>query len=250
MRKLLVLGQYVISITLIIATMIVYKQLLFMKNSPYGFIKENKLVIEFPDGQVTPENYQHIKDEFRNHPGIRAATISSSVPGRWLYYWRMWPTGEEIEKTLMVNCLQVDYDFIPVYGLELIAGQAFDPNMSDSTNRGIILNEAALKAWDWESPETAMKKTIIDNGFPVTGVFKDYHFKGLQNPIEPMGMFLMNEDYRYITLVFEVRAVKEVMKWTKAKFEELFPDGVYDYFFWMKILNGNICRRKESADWY
>jgi len=231
MRKLLVLGQYVISITLIIATMIVYKQLLFMKNSPYGFIRENKLVIEFPDGQVTPENYQHIKDEFRNHPGIRAATISSSVPGRWLYYWRMWPTGEEIEKTLMVNCLQVDYDFIPVYGLELIAGRAFDPNMSDSTNRGIILNEAALKAWDWASPETAMKKTIIDNGFPVTGVFKDYHFKGLQNPIEPMGMFLMNEDYRYITLVFEVWAVKEVMKWTKAKFEELFPDGVYDYFF-------------------
>lgn len=231
MRRILVLGQYVISITLIMATMIVYKQLLFMKNSPYGFIKGNKLVIEFPDGQVTPENYQHIKDEFRNHPGIRAATISSSVPGRWLYYWRMWPSGEEVEKTRMVNCLQVDYDFIPVYGLELIAGQAFDPNLSDSANHGILLNEAALKVWDWETPEAALKKAIIDNSFPVTGVLKDYHFKGLQNPIEPLGMFLMDEDYRYITLVFEERAVKEVMKWTKARFEELFPDGVYDYFF-------------------
>ena len=94
MRRILVLGQYIISITLIIATIIVYKQLLFMKNTSYGFIKENKLVIEFPEGQVTPENYQHIKDEFRNHSGIRAATISSSVPGRWRYYWRMWPSGE------------------------------------------------------------------------------------------------------------------------------------------------------------
>jgi putative ABC transport system permease protein len=231
MRRILVLGQYVISIALIIATMIVYKQLLYMKNSPYGFIKENKLVIEFPEGQVTPENYQHIKDEFRNHPGIRAATISSSVPGRWRYYWRMWPSGEGAEKTRMLNCLQVDYDFIPVYGLELIAGHAFDPNLSDSTNRGYILNEAALKAWDWESPEIALTKTINEYKSPVKGVFKDYHFKGLQNPIEPLGMFLIDEDYRYITLVFEERAVKEVMVWTKARFKEFFPDGVYDYFF-------------------
>jgi len=231
MRRILVLGQYIISITLIIATMIVYKQLLFMKNTPHGFIKENKLVIEFPEGQVTPENYQHIKDEFRNHPGIRAATISSSVPGRWRYYWRMWPSGEAAEKTRMLNCVQVDYDFIPVYGLELIAGQAFNPNLSDSTNRGWILNEAALKAWDWGSPEIALTKTINEYRSPVKGIFKDYHFKGLQNPIEPLGMFLMVEDYRYITLVFEERAVKEVIDWAKVKFEELFPEGVYDYFF-------------------
>ncbi len=231
MRRILVLGQYIISITLIIATMIVYKQLLFMKNTSYGFIKENKLVIEFPEGQVTPENYQHIKDEFRNHPGIRAATISSSVPGRWRYYWRMWPTGEAADKTRMLNCVQVDYDFIPVYGLELIAGNPFNPLLSDSANRGWILNETALKAWDWESPEIALTKTINEYRSPVIGVFKDYHFKGLQNPIEPLGMFLMNEDYRYITLVFEERAVKEVIDWAKVKFEELFPEGVYDYFF-------------------
>jgi putative ABC transport system permease protein len=143
----------------------------------------------------------------------------------------MWPTGEAADKTRMLNCVQVDYDFIPVYGLELIAGNPFNPLLSDSANRGWILNETALKAWDWESPEIALTKTINEYRSPVIGVFKDYHFKGLQNPIEPLGMFLMNEDYRYITLVFEERAVKEVTDWAKVKFEELFPEGVYDYFF-------------------
>lgn len=231
MRRILVTGQYIISITLIIATVIVFKQLLFMKNKSIGFSKDNKLVIEFPENQVTRDNYEFVKEEFMSHAGIRAVTISSSVPGRWRYWWRMWPTGEAVEKTRMMNCLQVDYDYIPIYGLELVAGHAFDPSLSDSSNRGFILNEAAIQGYGWELPEVALKKTINENRSPVIGIFKNYHFKGLQNPIEPLGMYLIEDDFRYITLVFEPAAIDEVVKFSEKKFKELLPDGVFNYFF-------------------
>jgi len=230
-RKVLVVGQYVISIFLIMATLIVFKQLIFMKNQPMGFQKEAKLILEFPEYQVTPENYRDIKEEFGRHSGVLATTISSSVPGRWRYWWRIWPTGEEADKTRMMNCLQVDYDFIPIYGLELVAGQAFDPELADSTNRGYILNEAAVNGYGWESYEEAMTKTMGNYRAPVKGVFKNYHFKGLQNAIEPLGMFLIQEDFRYITLVFDPLAVDDVVSFAELKFKELFPKGVFDYFF-------------------
>jgi putative ABC transport system permease protein len=230
-RKILVIGQYVISIFLIMATMIVFKQLIFMKNQPMGFQKEAKLILEFPENQVTAENYKNIKEEFGSIFGVRATTISSSVPGRWRYWWRIWPTGEEDTKTRMMNCLQVDYDFIPVYGLELVAGQAFDPSLADSTNRGWILNEAAVSGYGWESYEEAMAMTMGNYRTPVRAVFRNYHFKGLQNPIEPLGMFLIQEDYRYITLLFDTQAVEEVVSYAESKFKELFPEGVFDYFF-------------------
>jgi putative ABC transport system permease protein len=230
-RKVLVIGQYAISITLIMATLIVFKQLLFMKNQSLGFNKESKLIIEFPENMVTPDNYEEVKEEFMRHSGVRATTISSSVPGRWRYWWRIWPTGEENTKTRMMNCMQVDYDFIEIYDLELLAGQAFDPALSDTTNQGWILNEAAVKGYGWSSPEEAMSKTMGQYQNPIRGVFRDYHFKGLQNSIEPLGVFLMQEDFRYITLVFEVAALEDVVKFSEHKFKELFPQGVFDFFF-------------------
>ena len=230
-RKILVIGQYAISIALIMATVIVFKQLLFMKNHSLGFDKEAKLIIEFPEYQVTPENYRAVKEEFGRHAGVSRTTISSSMPGRWRYWWRIWPTGEEDSKTRMMNCLQVDYDFIPIYGLELVAGQVFDPALSDSTNRGWILNETAVQGYGWDSPEEALSKTMGDYRAPVIGVFRDYHFKGLQNPIEPLGMFLIQEDFRYITLVFDNSGMEDVLNFAEDKFKELFPQGVFDYFF-------------------
>ena len=230
-RRMLVMGQYIISITLIIATAIVYKQINFMRNYDLGFIMENKLIIEFPENKVNLDNYRTIKQEFQSHSGVKATTMSSSVPGRWRYWWRMWPTGEEETKTRMMNCLQVDYDFIPVYGFKLIAGKTFDPQLSDSSNRGMILNETAVAGYGWKSSEEALTKTLNRNSNPIRGVFKNYHFKGLQNPVEPLGMLLFDDDFRYITLVFEPKALDDVINFSKNKFEELFPDGVFDYFF-------------------
>ena len=80
---------------------------------------------------------------------------------------------------------------------------------------------------------------------PVRAVFQNYHFKGLQNSIEPLGMFLIVEDFRYITLVFDPQVVDEVVSFAESKFKELFPEGVFDYFF----LNEDFERQYVQEKW-
>jgi putative ABC transport system permease protein len=230
-RKLLVAAQFAISISLIIMAIIINKQLIYMKNKPMGFDIDNKLVFEFPENKVNKDNLEMIKSEFEIHSGITASTISSSIPGRWRYFWRLWPTGDQENNVQMVNCLQGDYDFIPIYGLKVIAGQSIIEGQSSESNRGWIFNEAAIKIFGWKSFDEALRKTMGQRETPIRGIFKDYNFKGLQNEVEPLAFFEIQEDYRYITLVYNTDKVAEVLDFANNKFSELFPDAALDYFF-------------------
>lgn len=232
LRKVLVVGQFALAIVLIIGTMVVHRQLAYMTNQYLGFDKNQKLVLEFPSEAVMPDNYQAVKAAFQQIPAVGGATISSSVPGRWMYLWRHWPTGEQASNTRAVNCFQVDYDFFAQYDLEMIAGQPFDPNLSPGqSNRGYILNEAAVAAFGWQSPEEAMTRTLGSRRTPVKGVMKNFHFRGLQSPVEPLGIFLIGEDFRYLTLTVNTADLPQTISQVQGIFAGLFPDAPFDYFF-------------------
>jgi putative ABC transport system permease protein len=230
-RRVLVICQFMISILLIMATFMIFRQLNFMRNTPLGFTKEQKLIMQLPNGKVTSTNSERIKATFADDPSVIATTLSSSVPGRWMYGWQMWPTGEKSTNTQILNCMQADYDFIRLYGLELVAGEPFDPGLSRQENNGIIINEATVKLFGWNSPEEALSKTLSDRRERIRGVFRDYHFRGKNQMIGPMGFFNIEDDFRYITIVFRQNMASDVLKHTRNRFRELFPDSAEDYFF-------------------
>jgi len=230
-RRVLVFCQSMISLFLIMATFIIIRQLNYMKNTPLGFIKEQKLIFQLPEGKVTPYNYERVRSTFEEIPSVTGTTISSSVPGRWMYGWQYWPTGEKAGNSHIINCMQADYDFIRLYGLNIIAGEPFDPVLSRRENSGIIINEATIKEFGWGSPEEALTKTFFEQGSRIRGVFKDYHFRGKNQEIGPLGFLLIGEDYRYITLVFRENMVQDILKEARKKYKLLFPDAAEDYFF-------------------
>ncbi|HUW92328.1 MAG TPA: ABC transporter permease [Bacteroidales bacterium] len=230
-RRVLVICQFMISILLIMSTLMIFRQLNFMRNSPLGFLKEQKLVLQLPTGKVTRTNCDRVKATFADDPSVIATTLSSSVPGRWMYGWQMWPSGEKNTNTQILDCMQADYDFVRLYGLELVAGEPFDPNLSRQENSGIIINEATVKVFGWNSPEEALSKTLLDRRERIRGVFRDYHFRGKNQLIGPMGFFNIEDDFRYITIVFRENMASDVLRHTQKKFRELFPDAAEDYFF-------------------
>jgi len=231
-KWILVIIQFTISIVLIIGTLMIQRQVNYMKNKPLGFLKEHKLIIELPGNNVNANNYKFVKNELKNNTNIEAATISSSVPGRWRYNWRLFPTGEEQSNSQMINCMQVDYDYFSIYGLEMIKGEAFDINQSDESNSGMIFNEQAIKKFGWADAEDAMTKRILSRGETVRGVMRNFHSQGLQNTINPLGIFLIGEDYRYITLQLKENAdIENTISFLKSKYDELFPGKVFNYFF-------------------
>lgn len=232
LRRILIFSQFVISIFLIMATMIITRQVNFLMTASPGFDREQKLVFQLPEGAVTVWNYKSVKEEFGADPLIIGTSISSSVPGRWLYNWALWPNGEKSTNSQIINCFQVDYDFLRLYGLELIAGEVFDPEMSRRWNNGWLINETAIKTFGWASPEEALTKFMMDgDSVSIRGVVKDYHFKGLNQEIGPLAILLMHEDFRYITLSFDGASAKTVLDKACDVYSRLFSDYAIDYFF-------------------
>ncbi|MFH1194891.1 MAG: ABC transporter permease [bacterium] len=231
MRKLLVVSQFAISIILIIGLILFYQQVNYMKNQYLGFDKEQKLVIEFDRSIINPNTYESIKREFNEHPAVLSSTFSSSVPGRWMYFWHLHPFDDD-KNDQMINCFQVDYDFLSEYNLEIIAGRPFIRDRGiDNFDGGWIINESAVKAFGWKNNEEALEHAINRAEEPVIGVVKDFHLKGLQNKIEPLGIFLMVEDFRYLTLKVNKDNASEVVSYIREKHAKLFPGYLFDYFF-------------------
>ncbi len=229
-RKILVVGQFVISIALIIGSLMVYRQLIYMKNRPLGFSMEKKFVVQFPRRGVTRANVDRIKSEYLTIPNVEGVAFASSVPGRWKYLWQQWPSGEREENTKLLNCMGVDHDYLEVYDIEIMAGRGFDKSLSDSSNNGMILNLAAVRAFGWESAEKALSKAMNDRE-PIQGIVNDYHYTGLQSSIEPLGIFLMESDYRYITLNLKTPDLTETLNRIEWTFKRQFPEDLYDHFF-------------------
>ncbi|MFC2083607.1 ABC transporter permease [Bacteroidota bacterium] len=232
LRKVLVVSQFAISIILIIGTILFYQQIDFMKNTNLGFDKEQKLVLEFNRSRIERNSSESIKVEFLNHPLISEAAFSSSVPGRWMYLWRMYPYGEMDTKTRVINVFQVDFDFFDLYNIEIAEGRKFDQTKGIDQNRDAwILNEAAVKAFEWKSNAEALEHQINRESNQIVGVMKDFHFRGLQNTIDPLMLYIMADDFRYLTLEVSIDNLSETMDFVENKYKALFPEDLYQFFF-------------------
>ena len=231
-RSAIVVAQFMISISLIIATLMISRQMDYLKNSSSGFVMEQKLVFQLPERKAGRKNFESIKQEFMKNPGVTGTTISSSVPGRWLYNWALWPTGKKATNSQIINCMQADFDYFRLYGLEMIGGEGFEPGSGPEDRNGVIINETAMKAFGWNNPDEAIKNTLMEpRGIKIRGVCKDFHFKGKNQKIGPFAFFYIEEDYRYITLVFKGNAVSKVLTEARITYGNLFPDAAEDYFF-------------------
>ncbi len=232
MRKLLITGQFSISLILIIGTLIVYKQLNYMKTEYPGFDKEQKLVVKLGGWRLLTNNYDIVKTEFAQHSSIKNITLASGVPGRGINSLYIFPTGKEVENAVMPMCLRCDQDFLQVYNIKMLAGRQFNPEMNaDITGKRFIVNKAAVKALGWSTPEEALGKELGENRYIIIGVTEDFHWYGLQNSIKPLVIRFVPQLFRYITFTVNAENMAETISFIENKHNKFFPDKVFEYFF-------------------
>jgi putative ABC transport system permease protein len=230
-RSALVVFQFTVSVVLIILTVIVFKQLLFMKNQPLGFDKDNKVVIRFPGERVDTSNVQIVKSEFLQNPNVNGAAFSSTVPGQWNYRWRTWLPGQKEVVNYLVNYYQVDHDFVDVMGIEMMAGRNFSREYSTDGHGRLLINEAAVKTFNFGTPEDAIGKCLWRETRPIIGVFKDFHMTGLQEEVGPLGIFLMDEDFKFLIVDISNHDVSSTLEYLEDSYSQLFPNDPFLYFF-------------------
>ncbi|GAB4231326.1 MAG: ABC transporter permease [Ekhidna sp.] len=201
-RKTLVVFQFTISIALIIGAMVVYKQMLFVKQKDLGFEPENTLVMYFGSIQTLGQKWPIIKDQVQAMSGVNAVMASRQIPGDHAFYWGYKFEGFSNYEDPYGDAwlgYYIGLNTLDALGVEMILGRTFSEDIpTDST--AFILNESAWKkaiqdyGESWEDPigksieyyTTHSGDWAMDKKGVVVGVVKDFHHHSLQSPIDPL----------------------------------------------------------------
>ncbi|MFC2160419.1 ABC transporter permease [Acidobacteriota bacterium] len=243
-RRVLVVCQFAISIALIAGTLIMYRQINFMKNQYLGFEKEQKLIIPVRGVLSIEENYEAVKASFLENPSITGTAVSSHVIGQRLGRWDTQLAGGGESDSRVLNHLYVGPDFLKEYGIQSIKGRIFNRNFGTDKDGAVIINRKAASEFGW-SPEEALGKELesIVSG-KVIGVIEDFHYQGLQTEIEPLALFWEPSGFKVLTLNLNTENLKRTLAFAKTKWEEIFPGYPFDYYFLDSYFN----REYQSED--
>jgi putative ABC transport system permease protein len=235
MRNVLVVIQFAISVVLIVGTLIMARQFNFMKKQHLGFDKAQKLVLPLRGGINIQENFVSVKDMFSKHPSVTGVTVSSTVPGRGFSNFAIVQVGEDDPKNLSMFHMYFDYDFIPDYGIEMKAGRAFQKELKTDFMGAFLINEAAVEAFGWSSPEEALGKRLrTGHGGrvnPIIGVTKDFHYRGLQSEVEPLVMEFLPWTFSYVTLSIDITDLNDTLAFVRSQWKALWPGHPFEHFF-------------------
>jgi putative ABC transport system permease protein len=237
-RKVLVVAQFAISIVLIITTIIVFQQLRYMQETSLGYDKEHLITLPYYNSINT--EYETFRNELLHNANIKDVARSSRIPtGRLLdASGASAMVGDSLRPvTADIKFVAADYDFIPTYGVHVVAGRNFSRAYGlDTTN--FILNEAAIKAIGWKTAQEAVGKDFQYGSRKghIIGVIADFHFESLHQKIVPI--VLANPptsatDSRFNNLSVKVAAknIPGALASVEKVWKKYLPEFPYRYTF-------------------
>jgi putative ABC transport system permease protein len=236
LRKGLIVLQFTTSVVLIAGTIVVYRQVNFMREQKLGANIEQTLVLEGA-AMPTQANYTKVFQPFKTavlqQTGVKGLTASSSVMGQEVYWTNTFKrvgAGEETGNTLF--SVGIDQDFIPQFDMKLVTGRNFDNTYAAEGQHG-LLNERALAAMGFPNAEAAIGQKIMNGWDTVTivGVLADYHQQGLQKPIEPMLYRYSPDSRNYYSIKLGTKNLPATIAAIKGRWDVYFPDDPFSYTF-------------------
>jgi putative ABC transport system permease protein len=238
LRSSLVVFQFIISITLIVSTIVVFKQLSYIQNKKLGYEKEQVLVIQ--ETNWLGKNEVLFRQELLKDPRIKNVSLSGYLPAGPSFNNNFFVSPgnnpSQIIKTLRYD---VDENYIPALRLKLIEGRNFSTDLK-TDSASVILNETAARELGWNNH--ALDKIITRSNnegnkasFRVIGIVQDFHFKSLHDKISPLVMVLGNNSGTMIAKISTtdipglLTSIEK--KWVALKAEEPFAYSFLDERF-------------------
>jgi len=237
LRSGLVVFQFFISIVLIIATIIIYNQLNYIRNKRLGFNKEQVILIR--DTYALDKQMETFKQEVLKYPEILSGTKSGYLPvsnsGR--DNESLFAEGHiENDKAVSTQFWTVDQDYIKTMGMEIIQGRDFSKEFATDSS-AIILNETAVKLFGFSDNPIGRKVTEITDinaktthDYTVIGVVKNFNFESLRQNIGALCMRVGNEAG---TISFRMKTtdVAQTISHIKSIWKKMAPNEPFTYSF-------------------
>ncbi len=228
LRRVLVGLQFSISIFMLLGTMIIYQQMNYVQNADMGFDKDQ--VVQLSLNRNARERWQTLRNELLQSPFIPTVSSSTNVPGNGTGKNVMQvETNEGVMDSYGVDWYGIDYDYVDVLGLEMVAGRNFSREFITDTATSVLINEAFVDRMNWEDPvgkrfQFDQDSTVFHR---VIGVIKNFHQQSLYNPIQPL-LFFPNLDNPLALIKIE-GDFQEGMNHIETSWSELFPNIPMEY---------------------
>lgn len=188
LRSTLVIFQFTTSIVLIIATVVIYRQVHYILNKNAGFDKDQVLLIQ--GTHTLDQNIKPFKNELLQLSSVKSATISDYLPinGTKRNGNGFWNEGKsKVDKSVGAQVWITDPDYIKTMGMKIMEGRTFSPDIA-SDSSAIIINQSMMKELGLKDP---IGKRIQNwQVYTIIGVIEDFHFESMREKINPLGMVL------------------------------------------------------------
>jgi putative ABC transport system permease protein len=239
LRKGLVIFQFTLSICLVFAAIVIWKQLDFIKNQQLGFNKNQKLILSLQVSyRNNQNNYLALKNELLKYPEVKSVTSGSAYPGIVnLNDMLFFSEGKSTKDNVDIHLAAVENEYIETLGFQLLNGRSFSKDFTADSS-GIILNETAVKQLGYKVRNAVGKKILFDMGkfkgsLQIVGVVKDFNFESLHNPIQSYGFTTSTFANRYGYFIASLNAdnYAAVLKKIERAWVKLNPAVPFEYSF-------------------
>lgn len=199
LRKGLVVSQFSIALVLIMGSMVIYEQLRFAQTRDLGFNGEQVVAINLPTQQAWQMRHT-LRDRAASHAGVAGAAVANGSPGNFNIRLTHAPetfspeNRAETEKGISVAPAVVDYDFIELLDIELLAGRNFSAEYASDQDRAYVLNRKAVEELGWSPKDAIGRRFTLDNEGEVIGVVENFHIASLHRKIEPVVLQIHESD--------------------------------------------------------
>lgn len=234
LRKILVVIQFTLSILIAISATFMFMQLKFMQDKELGFDKENLIGIQLADN-MKPKYYT-LKKELQKEVLVQGVTgslwnpvmIGSNSGGA------SWP-GKDPDQHVLIGTNGIDYDYLTTMKMKLVSGRDFSKDfpsdIARDTTGNFLINEEVARIMNIGDP-VGKKFSFMGLNGTIVGVMKNFHFKGADQPIEPVAFALADTSYLRMILIRltpgnipgSIRAVEKVWK-------DVIPEYPLEYAF-------------------
>ena len=235
-RKILVVIQFTISVAMIVCTLVVFRQLKYLKNMDQGFNQENVLTLQLNQGMV--RKYPVLKLALMENNDIKYVTSTNTQIGEGSGKVIFNMETDQGMAQRGINFAVVDHDFVDALGITMVNGRDFQQDMPSDTLTGVVVNETLAKRMGWTDAISKKAELGDENQISarVIGVMKDYHQTGMYNEIESL-LLVYRELNNIIYVKLSGNNPEQTLSFIESKWKEVFPDQPFTYTFLSERFN-------------
>lgn len=241
LRKSLVVFQFMSSVALIAGTFIVFNQLDFMMSQDLGMNIDQVLVVERPgiapnDRNAFNSSIDVFRNEVKKDPSVVAITTSATVPGKQREYKAFVKKyGAPEDQATMLRFNSMDYEFVDVFKMKLVAGRLFDEKFTNDKDTAVIVSESATRLLGFAKPEDAVNQAVTITNFGwspmIVGVVNDYHQVSLKSSIDPAIFYCTKYQGEFYSVRLNTTDVQQSVNNIREAWMKAFPGNPFEYFF-------------------